>query len=148
MNCAVGGQNHRAPLGKGQTNQTRSCNGQGCFAGGRDLDNAAFARERSGHVEIAFRIEGHALGTSQTTEKSRHVALRCDLVNAIKTRSGRPGHEQVAMGAKSQMVCGNAWFESCEDEDLAVGANLENGAAAVADVKIVRAVEGNTCRNA
>src|SRR5580700_4194296 len=97
---------------------------------------------------MAFHVEGNALRSSQATEKSRHVALRSDLVDAIKARGSRPGHEQVSMGTESQMVSGNAGLESCENKDLTVGTNLEDCAAAVADIKIFRAVEGNAGCNA
>src|SRR5579863_2439344 len=96
---------------------------------------------------MAFRVEGHALWTSQATEKSRHVALRSDLVDAIEARGGRPGHEQVSMGTESQMVSRDTGFESCENKNLTVGTDLENCAAAVADIKIFRAIEGNAGSN-
>src|SRR5208282_2999796 len=120
----------------------------GGLTGRSDLDDATFARERCGHVEIAFDIESNALGPSQPAEKSRHAALRRDLVNAIKTGRGRSGHEQISLRAESQVVRGNAWLESCEYEDLAVGADLENSSATVSDIKILRAVEGNAGRDA
>ena len=51
------------------------------------------------------------------------------------------------MGAERQVISGDAWLESREDEDLAVGTDLENGSAAVADIKILPAVEGNPGRD-
>src|SRR5580692_5734025 len=52
------------------------------------------------------------------------------------------------MRAKSQVISGNAGLQSGEDENLTVRTDLENGAAAVADIKILRAVEGHTRGNA
>jgi hypothetical protein len=45
MNRAVGGENERAARGKGESDETRTSNGQRCLGGGGDLDNAAFALE-------------------------------------------------------------------------------------------------------
>src|ERR1700730_2927089 len=47
------------------------------------------------------------------------------------------------MGTESQMISGDTWLKSSEDKDLTVGADLKNGPAAVADIKILRAVKGN-----
>src|SRR5277367_3100536 len=123
MNGAVRCQNDRAARTEREADQTRSRDRQRRLARRSDLDNAAFTREGSSDVKIAVHIEGDALRSSQTAKESRHVALRGDFVNAIKTRSGGPGHEHISMGAESQVVGRNARFESRKYEDLTVRPN-------------------------
>src|SRR5271167_3400819 len=97
MNRAVGGQNDRPARRERQAHQTRSCDRQGRFTGRIDLDDAAFAREGGSQVKLTFRVERDALRPAQTAEKSRHVALRRDFVDAIETGSGWPGYEQISV---------------------------------------------------
>src|SRR5579863_8512755 len=144
MNSVGRGQNGGAARGEGEADQSCACNRQRRFASGADLDDAAFAGEGSGHVEIAIHVESDALWAPQAAEERRHVALGSDLVNAIKTGGGRSGDEQVSTGAESQVVGGNAWLECGEDKDLAIRPDLENCTAAVADVKIFGAVESDS----
>ena len=70
MNGVVGGENDRASGGERQTNQTRAGNFQRGLAAGRNLNDATFAGERSGYVEIAFGIERNALRASQPAVES------------------------------------------------------------------------------
>ena len=57
------------------------------------------------------------------------------------------GDVEVAVGAERQVVGGDGRLERGEDENLAVGADLEDRAAAVADIEILLAVESNSGGN-
>ena len=61
--------------------------------------------------------------------------------HAVKTRSGRAGDEQFAGGAERQVIRRHGRFERGEYENLAVGIDLENRAAAVAHKKIADGIE-------
>ena len=88
-------------------------------------------------------IERHALRPAQAAIEDFHLAVVGNAVDAIEARGGGAGDVEVAVRTERQMVGGDGRLERGEDEDLAVGADLENGAAAVADVEVVLAVEGD-----
>src|SRR6202020_2108478 len=60
------------------------------------------------------------------------------------TGGGGPAHVKVLIRSPGKMVGGDGRFDGGEDEDLAVGADLEDGAAAIADVKVVLMIESQT----
>ena len=67
-----------------------------------------------------------------------------DLVYAVETRSCGAGDKQITLRAEGEMIGGNAGLERGEDEHLLVAGNLENSAAAVADIEILFAVKSNS----
>ena len=70
-------------------------------------------------------------------------SVRVDFVDAVEACAGR-GDEHIAVGSEGDVVRGNTRFERGEDENLAVAGNLEDGSAAVADIKILVAIEGDS----
>src|SRR4029077_15061923 len=100
----------------------------------------ALACKGCGHVEIAFHIEGQPLGASKPAIEGGNIALRVNLVHTIEAGSRRPGHEQVAVGAKGKVISRDAGLQRGEDKNLPVAGDFENSAAAVADVEVLRPV--------
>src|SRR5437899_867869 len=148
MNGVGRGQNGRAARCKGQAHQTRPGDFQRCFALWGYLDDAALAIERCRDLKVAVHVEGQSLRTSQAPVKRGNGAMRIDLVYAIEAGGRGPGYKEIPVRTKSQVVGGDAGLEGCEDENLAVGCDLENGATAVADIDVCRAVEGDASGDA
>jgi hypothetical protein len=69
------------------------------------------------------------------------MAVFIDAMNRIEAGSGGTGHVQVSIRTKRQVIRSNGRFECGEHVNLPLPADLENGSAAVADEKIVVAVE-------
>src|SRR5712691_9566696 len=114
---------------------------------GLDSDDAALAREGGGYVEISVVVERETLRASQAAEKVGDGAVRVDAVDRIEARRGRPGHEEIPTGIERKVISRDARFERGENEGLPIARNLEDGSAAVADVKILRAVKSDPGRN-
>jgi len=70
--------------------------------------------------------------------------VRIDFVDAVEAGSAGSGNEHIAEGSEGDVISGDAGFEGCEDKNLAVAGDLENGSAAVAYVEILLAIEGNS----
>src|SRR5262245_11634491 len=64
-----------------------------------------------------------------------------DLVDRIEARSRRSCDEQISCRPKCQVVCRHAGFKRRKDENLAVVANLEYSAAAIAHIEIALTIE-------
>ena len=62
--------------------------------------------------------------------------MRIDLVHAVKAGCCGSGHEEIALRSEGEVIRGHTGFQSREHEDLAVARDLENSAAAVADIEI------------
>ena len=82
-------------------------------------------------------------GSSQPAEKNTDVAALCDAMNTVETGGRRSGDVEIAIRMKRQVVSGDGRLKRCKNKNLPVRADLENGAAAVADVKIPSMVEGD-----
>src|ERR1019366_2797995 len=108
-----------------------------------DADDAFAAGKRSGDVQTALVVEGHALRAAEAAVENVHFAVAGDAVDAIVARSGGAGNVEVAVGAEGQVVGRHGLLQGGEDEDLAVGTDLEDGSGAVADVEVLLAVEGH-----
>src|ERR1039458_8022128 len=107
-----------------------------------DADYTFAAGERRGDVEAGFLLEGHSLRAAEAAVENVHLAMVGDAVDAIVARSGGAGDVEVAVGAEGQVVGRHGLLQGGEDEDLAVGKDLEEGSGAVADVEVLLAVEG------
>ena len=70
-------------------------------------------------------------------------AIAVDGVDIVVAGGGGPGHEERAVQAEGQMIGGDAGLQRGKDKDLPVPRNLEDGAAAVAHVKIALGIEGD-----
>src|SRR5579863_8299865 len=68
--------------------------------------------------------------------------MRRNAKNRIETGRGRASDVQVTVVAERQVISGDGWLQRGEDVNLPRAADFENGAAAVADVKILFRVEG------
>src|SRR5579859_746744 len=141
---AVGGQNGRLAGSESQSDQSLAGDFEVGLALGSDLHDAAFSGQRSGDVDVAFDIESQALRTSQSAVKHGHGSVRVDLINAVEAGRAGTGDEHVSVGAEREVIGSNARLERREHENLAVARDLENRSAAVADVEIFFAIEGNS----
>src|ERR1700730_5315507 len=148
MHAAGGSQHGGAARCEGQAYESGTGNLERGLGVGRDLDDTAFAGNRSRHIEIALHIKRQALGTSQTSVKGRNPSVRIDLVHAIETGGCGSGHKQIPVRPERQMVRGDARLKCGKDEDLTVLANLENSATAIAHVKIFGVIERDAGRDA
>ena len=108
---------------------------------GVDADDAFAAGDGRGHVEPALLVERHALRAAEAAIEDLHFAFVRDAVDGIEAGGGGAGDVEVAIGAERQMVGGDRRLQRGENEDLAVGADLEDRAAAVADVEVLLGVE-------
>src|SRR5271154_2654419 len=101
----IGGcQNHASTRRKGQSNQAVARDFQTRLAFRRDLYNTALAGERSCDIQVASRVESHALRASEAAIKRVYRPLRIDSMYAVKARSGGPGHKQISVRTEDQMV--------------------------------------------
>ncbi len=107
----------------------------------RDAHDSALASERRCDVKISAAIEREALRAAQAAEKYADFAGGRNSVDAIEARSGGAGDEKFAGGTECQMIGRERRLERGEDENFAVRADLENRAAAIADVEIAAFVE-------
>ncbi len=70
--------------------------------------------------------------------------MRIDFVDRVVAGGAWSGDEEIALRAEGEVIGGDAGLEGGEDEDLAVAGDLEDGAAAVADVEVLLAIEGDS----
>src|SRR5216683_1723658 len=107
----------------------------------RDPHDAATPSVRGRHIEISVAIQSQALRPPEATEENAHIAALRDFVDAVKTGGRRPGNVQIAAGMKRQVISGDGGLERGKNKDLAARADLENRAAAVANVQIAVVIE-------
>src|ERR1700722_8062144 len=100
------------------------------------------------HVEISLAVESEALRPAEAAEERADFAFLIDAQHAVETRGGRARDKQFARGAERQVIGRHRWFERGEDENLAVGADLENRAAAIAHKKVADGVERDSSGHA
>src|SRR5260370_31285987 len=101
------------------------------------------AAMRGGDVEIGVAIERQALRTPEPAIENMHVAASRDAIHAIIAGSSRPGDVQIAARMKRQVIRGERRLQRGEHKNLTAGADFENRATAIADIKIFRVIEGD-----
>src|SRR6266436_974982 len=144
---AVGGEDRRLAGSEGQSNQALAGDLEVGLALRSDFDDAAFSGERGGDIDIALDIKSQTLRASQTAVEHRHSSMWVDFVNAVETGSAGAGDEHISLRTERDVIGGNARLQRGEDKNLPVASDLENGSAAVADVEILRGIEGNAGRD-
>src|SRR6185312_4040845 len=92
--------------------------------------------------------ERHALRAAEPTVESLNVAVVADLVYTVEARSGGAADVEVLMRSPRQMVRRDRGFNSRVHENLPCGTDLEDRAAAIADVEIALRIEADTGRHA
>src|SRR5208283_2188954 len=115
---------------------------------GRDAHDAAVPAEGSDHEEIAVLIEGETLRAAKAAIEDVYFAILIDAIDAVVTGGGGAADVEFAAGMEGEMVGGEGGFQRRKDKNLAVRADFENGAAAVADEKISLGVKGEAGGNA
>src|ERR1039457_1225279 len=128
---------------EGQSDQALAGDFEVGLALGSDLHDAALSAERSGDIDIALDIQRQPLRTPETAVEHGHGSVGADLINAVEAGSAGPSDEHIAVETEGDVIGGNARLQGREDKNLAVASDLENGSAAVADVEILRGIEGN-----
>ena len=131
-----GGEDERVVGIEGEADDVDSGNDEARLSFRGDADDAAVSAPGGGHVEVALEVEGESLGTSEMSEERSDDAVRIDLIDAVVGGGGGTGDVEISVGRKGQVIGGDAGLEGGKDEDLAVGRDFEDGAAAVADVEI------------
>ena len=99
----------------------------------RNAHDAAASAERRGDVKIRLAVKGHALRAAQSAVEDVNFASLRNAIDAIVAGSRRSGNVQVATGVKHQMISGDGRFQGGKNENLALRADFENGAAAIAN---------------
>src|SRR5437870_9292690 len=74
--------------------------------------------------------------------------MRIYLINGVKTGGCGPSHIESPIRSKSQMIGGNAGLQCGKDKHLAVAGNAPDGPSAVANIKALFMVKGNSGGNA
>ncbi len=115
---------------------------------GSQAHDSALATQRAGDIKIAQAVESQPLRASEAAKKNAHLARRGNSKNAVVARCRRSGDEKLACGAECQVVGGNRRLERREHKNFALGADLENRAAAVAHVQAAALVEGDASGDA
>jgi len=128
---------------EGEADEVVSGDGEGGFAGWGDAHDSALAVQAGGNVEVAVNVEGHALRAAESLVEDRCAAVAVDGVNGLIGGRGGAGDEERVVCVEREVVGGDGGFECGEDEDLAVGVDLKDGARAVADVEVAVAIEGD-----
>ncbi len=141
MNTAGGGQNDGTAGSESEAHQPGPATSMEAFPSGVIFTMPRLSGQRSRHIEISVNVKSQSLRAPQATEESRNFAVRIDLINRIKAGSGGTRDEKISVRTNRQMVSGNAGLKGRENKNLAVARDFENGSAAVADVKILRAIE-------
>src|SRR4030095_2849611 len=80
----------------------------------------------------------------KTREKALDFSGWRYAIDRIEAEVRRAGHIKKVVETERKMISGDTRFERGVDKDLFVGADLENTAAPVADVKISVMIEGDT----
>src|SRR5690349_2863837 len=111
--------------------------------GGSNAHDTALSAERRGDIEIALHIERQALRTAKAAIEDCSCSVRIDGIDGIEAGSRRSGDIEIAIRPEGKMIGRNAGLERREDEDLTVARDLENGAAAIANVQVLLMIKGD-----
>src|SRR5271156_1181888 len=106
-----------------------------------DSNDTAIAANRRSDIEVAEAIERKTLRASETAKKCADFAGGINAIDGVETGSSRPGHEKFSGRAERKMISRKRRLDCSEDENFAVGRDLKNRAAAIADVKAAAFVE-------
>src|SRR5580704_19251627 len=105
--------------------------------------DAATPAKRGDGIQRSLNIEGQSLGTSQAGKEFVDLTAWRDAVDRVETGGCRPCNVQVIVETERHVIGGHARFERGVDEYFLVRADLENAAAAIADVQVTVVIEGN-----
>ena len=142
INGFVGGEDGGAQGGEGYADQIGTGEDEGGFALGGDADQATATVEAGGEVDVAIFGEGEALGRPRPRIPGAGFAMGVDGPDGVVGGEGRGGNEEGSFGVDGEVIGGDAGLECGVDEDLALGIDFEDGAAAVADEEVALGVKG------
>src|SRR4051812_43893186 len=108
MHAASGGQDGGAARSEGQADQTVSADDKRSLGIRSEFHDAPAAGEGSGDVKISFSIEGHALRAAQPAIEDADGSMLIDAINGIEAGGGGARNVQNAIGAKGEMIGGDA----------------------------------------
>src|SRR5579859_816548 len=140
---AVGGEDAAAVGEEGEADQSGAAEEVLGVALGRDANDAAAATERGHDEEVSVLVEGEALRAAEAAIEDVDFAVLGDAIDAVVTGGGGAADVEFAAWMESEVIGGEGGLERGEDEDFALRADFENGAAAVADEQIASCIEGD-----
>src|SRR5579862_3263032 len=138
MNRTGGSQDYGAARRKCEPHQALAGDFKLGLAVGSNFHDAPGSSQRCRYVEIAICVKGKTLGPAQSLVKRADGSIGLDFEHAVV----RSSDEEVAMRPKSQMVGGDAHFESGEDERLLIARDFKDRAIPVTYVKTLLAIKG------
>src|SRR4029077_7080665 len=94
--------------------------------------------------KISVAIQSEALRPAEATEENADITALRDSVDAVKAGGRRPRNVQIAAGMKCQVIRGDGRLKRGKNKNLAARADLENRAAAVANVQIAVVIKSNS----
>src|SRR5437899_4899045 len=144
----VGGENSAAAWEEGQAHERRAAEKMFGMTLGSDANDAAAAAKGGDDKEILVLVEGEALRAAEAAIEDMDFAILGDAIDAVIAGRGGAADVEFAAWVEGEVVGGDGWLESGEDENFALRADFENGAAAVADKEIAFCIEGEAGGNA
>src|SRR5690242_13244927 len=106
-----------------------------------DADDPTAPAERGRHIQVALPVKRQALRTAKAAIKRADFAALCDPINAVVAGGCRADYIEIAVRMKRQMIRGERWFDRRKNKNFPACADFEDRSAAVADVKIICAIE-------
>ena len=100
--------------------------------------------QAGGEVDAAVFGECEALGAAKSAIPGLSLAVGVDGPDGVVGVERGRGDKERAFGVDSEMVESDRGLKSRVDEDLALGIDLEDGAAAVAHKEVAFGVEGGS----
>src|ERR1035438_3598404 len=104
--------------------------------------------EAGGNVDVTLFGEREALGAAETAIPGACVAVGLNGPDSVVGRERWRRDEEGAGGVDGQVIGRDAGLQGGVDEDLALGIDFEDGAAAVADEEVALGVESCACCHA
>src|SRR6202021_2317060 len=101
----------------------------------RDANDAPASAVRSRNVQISLAVKRQPLRTSEPAKERADFAALRDAVDAVIAGSRRPGHIQIAVRMKREVICGERRLDSGKHKNFAACTDFENCPASVADIK-------------
>src|SRR5215469_1695465 len=92
---------------------------------------------RCSAAKVPLRVECHTLRTAEAAIERLDIAVIRDAIDTVEAGCGGTADVQMSIGSPREVVGGNRGLDGGVNENLPVWRDLENGAAAVADVKVV-----------
>src|SRR5208282_2415263 len=141
-NGVVGGEDGGAEGREGDADEVGGGEDERSLGVWSDADQSVAAMEAGGEVDVALAGDGQALRAAEAAEPGAGVAVGLNGPDGFIGGERRSGDKDRAGGVDGEVIGGGAGLERGMNEDLALGVDLEDGAAAIADKEIALGVKG------